>query len=120
MEWIVGEFLQGRQYVNWKDTQYFKEERVKSNAVQVKQLKWQQADWKPVKGIVVQLTQMSENVSKKVRKVKLSSDYGINQIRELEFGGYPLIVSNENYQVFIKEGREFRGKEINQAVMMAL
>ena len=71
--------------MNWKNIQYFKEERMKKSALQVKYLKWKQADMRPIERIVVQLTEMSANSELKGQKSKLRSDYRVNEIREPEF-----------------------------------
>lgn len=57
--------------MNWKNIQYFKEERMKKSALQVKHLKWKQADMRPIEKIVVQLTEMSANSELEGQKSKI-------------------------------------------------
>ena len=57
--------------MNWKNIQYFKEERMKKSALQVKYLKWKQADMRPIERIVVQLTEMSANSELEGQKSKI-------------------------------------------------
>ena len=59
----------------WKDMWYFKEERKKESALQVRQLKWHQPKLRPVKGIVVQLPEMSENSEQEGQKGKIEVGY---------------------------------------------
>ena len=57
--------------MNWKNIQYFKEGRMKKNALQVKHLKCKQADMRPTERILFQLTEMSANSELEGQKSKI-------------------------------------------------